>query len=51
MTSISTFGLGFQLLLIALFLVLGLKHIIIPFFVAYSGIILIFIAIRKSFYK
>jgi len=51
MTSISTFGLGFQLLLIALFLVLGLKHIIIPFFVAYSGMILIFIAIRKSFYK
>jgi phosphatidylglycerophosphate synthase len=51
MTSISTFGLGFQLLLIAVLLVLGLKDYIIPFFVGYSGMILIFIAIRKQYYK
>ena len=47
MTAISTFGLGFQLLLIAIFLVLGLKDFIIPFFIGYSGMIFVFIAIRK----
>ncbi|AUC76279.1 CDP-alcohol phosphatidyltransferase family protein [Olleya sp. Bg11-27] len=51
MTSISTFGLGFQLLIIAILLVSGLKDHIIPFFVGYSGMIFIFIAIRKLFYK
>ncbi|WP_281847849.1 CDP-alcohol phosphatidyltransferase family protein [Olleya namhaensis] len=51
MTLISTFGLGFQLLIIAVLLVLGLKDYIIPFFVGYSGMILIFIAIRKLYYK
>ncbi len=48
MTSVSTFGLGFQLLLIALFLVIGLKAYIIPFFAAYSLMILVFIALRKT---
>ncbi|RAJ12014.1 CDP-alcohol phosphatidyltransferase family protein [Olleya aquimaris] len=47
MTALSTFGLGFQLLLIALLLVLGFKDIIIPFFAIYTVMILIFIAIRK----
>ena len=51
MTAISTFGLGFQLLLIAIFLVLGLKDIIIPFFIGYSGMIFVFIVIRKLFYN
>lgn len=51
MTAISTFGLGFQLLLIAIFLVLGLKDIIIPFFIGYSGMIFVFIAIRKLCYN
>jgi hypothetical protein len=50
MTLISTFGLGFQLLLISLFLVTGLKTLIIPFFIGYSLLIFVFIAIRKLFY-
>ena len=47
MTVISTFGLGFQLLIIALMLVTGLKEYIIPFFIGYSLLIFIFIKIRK----
>ncbi|MFK7833440.1 MAG: CDP-alcohol phosphatidyltransferase family protein [Winogradskyella sp.] len=47
MTAISTFGLGFQLLIIAIMLVAGLKEFIIPFFIGYSVMIFIFIAIRK----
>lgn len=47
MTAISTFGLGFQLLIIAIMLVAGLKDYIIPFFISYSLMIFIFIAIRK----
>ena len=50
MSLISTFGLGFQLLLISILLVLNLKEIIIPFFIGYSGLIFVFIAIRKTFY-
>ncbi|RCS27145.1 CDP-alcohol phosphatidyltransferase family protein [Polaribacter sp. WD7] len=50
MTLISTFGLGFQLLIISLFLILGLKNLIIPFFIGYSSLIFVFIAIRKLFY-
>jgi len=47
MTAVSTFGLGFQLLVIGCMLVLGLRDYIIPFFIAYSFFILIFILIRK----
>tara|TARA_R110002051_G_scaffold306060_1_gene376409 strand:- start:2227 stop:2994 length:768 start_codon:yes stop_codon:yes gene_type:complete len=47
MTAISTFGLGFQLLIIAVMLLLDLKNFIIPFFICYSAFILIFISIRK----
>lgn len=47
MTAVSTFGLGFQLLLIGIFLILGLKEYIIPFFLVYSLMIFVFIAIRK----
>ncbi|WP_088324770.1 CDP-alcohol phosphatidyltransferase family protein [Polaribacter tangerinus] len=50
MSLISTFGLGFQLLLIAIFLVLDLKIYIIPFFIGYSLFVFIFIFIRKIFY-
>jgi len=50
MTSVSTFGLGFQLLLIATLLVLGLKSYILPFFLSYTLMVLVFIAIRKIFY-
>lgn len=47
MTAISTFGLGFQLLIISVMLVLGLKEFIIPFFIFYSLFIFVFIGIRK----
>jgi hypothetical protein len=50
MTSISTFGLGFQLLIIATMLILGLKAFILPFFLAYTVMIFVFIGIRKLFY-
>ncbi|HLV39858.1 CDP-alcohol phosphatidyltransferase family protein [Xanthomarina sp.] len=49
MTAVSTFGLGFQLLLIGLMLVLGFKEYIIPFFIIYSVMIFVFIGIRKIF--
>jgi hypothetical protein len=50
MTLISTFGLGFQLLIISVLLVVGLKDFIIPFFIGYSLFIFIFIFIRRVFY-
>ena len=51
MTGVSSFGLGFQLLIIAAMLVLGLKAIIMPFFIVYTLMIFVFIAIRKFFYQ
>lgn len=48
MTAVSIFGLGFQLLIISLMLVLGWADYIIPFFIVYSVFILLFIAIRKA---
>ena len=50
MTLLSTFGLGFQLLIISILLILELKQYIIPFFIGYSVLIVIFILIRKKFY-
>ncbi len=50
MSSISIFGLGFQLLLISLLLVLGLKEYILSFFFAYTLMVFVFIGIRKVFY-
>ncbi|MFA5296921.1 MAG: CDP-alcohol phosphatidyltransferase family protein [Lutibacter sp.] len=47
MTAVSTFGLGFQLLLISGMLVLGWAAYIIPFFIGYTAMIFIFIGIRK----
>jgi len=47
MTAVSTFGLGFQLLIISVMLVLGWKEFIIPFFIFYSLFIFVFIGIRK----
>ena len=47
MTAVSTFGLGFQLLIISLMLVFGLIEFIIPFFIFYSLFIFVFIGIRK----
>ncbi|SHH55433.1 CDP-alcohol phosphatidyltransferase family protein [Winogradskyella jejuensis] len=48
MTSLSIFGLGFQLLMIAILLILGLKEYIIPYFISTSILIAGFISIRKS---
>lgn len=47
MTSVSTFGLGFQLLIIAVMLVLDLTVLILPFFLIYTVMIFVFIGIRK----
>jgi phosphatidylserine synthase len=50
MTSISTFGLGFQLLIISVMLVSGFKQYITIFFLTYTIMVLVFIAIRRQFY-
>lgn len=47
MTAVSTFGLGFQLLIISIMLVLHLENWIIPFFIGYSFLIFVFIGIRR----
>jgi hypothetical protein len=47
MTAVSSFGLGFQLLLIGILLILGGKEFIIPFFLVYTLMIFIFIGIRR----
>lgn len=47
MTAVSTFGLGFQLLLIGIMLLLGLETYILPFFLVYSLFILVFIGLRR----
>lgn len=47
MTAVSTFGLGFQLLIIGLMGVAGLQDYTIPFFIGYTGMVFVFIAIRR----
>ena len=47
MTMISVFGLGFQLLIMAVMLVLHLEIYVIPFFIVYSILIFVFVGIRK----
>ena len=51
MTAVSTFGLGFQLLLIAVLLVVGLKDIILPFFLGYTVMVFVFIGIRRVLFN
>jgi len=48
MTAVSTFGLGFQLLIIGIMLICNLESYIIPFFIGYSLFIFLFIAIRRK---
>jgi hypothetical protein len=48
MTFVSIYGLGFQLLIIGIMLILGFINFIIPFFIAYSVFIVLLIVIRKS---
>ena len=50
MTLVSIYGLGFQLLIIAVMLRLNLMDYIVPFFIVYSLFIFIFIGIRKSLF-
>lgn len=51
MTLVSLYGLGFQLLLIAVLLPLGWIEMIVPFFIAYSVFIFVLIGIRKVYIK
>ena len=51
MSLLSLYGLGFQLLIIAILLSVGLIHWILPFFIWYSAGIVILIGIRKAFLK
>lgn len=48
MTLLSLYGLGFQLLIIALMLPLGLIEFIVPFFIVYTLLIFVLIGIRKQ---
>lgn len=48
MSLISVFGLGFQLLLMAGMLVLGLEHYALLFFTGFSMLILVFVGIRRT---
>ncbi len=47
MTCVSIFGLGFQLLIISVMLVLNAAHYVIPFFIFYSLLIFVLIFLRK----
>lgn len=47
MTGVSIFGLGFQLLIISIMLVVGWAAFIIPLFISLSILIFVFIGIRK----
>lgn len=49
MTLLSLYGLGFQLLIIAVMLPMGWIELIVPFFIAYTLLIFILIGIRKVF--
>ncbi|HOD10448.1 MAG TPA: CDP-alcohol phosphatidyltransferase family protein, partial [Flavobacterium sp.] len=49
MTLLSIYGLGFQLLIIAVMLPLGWIEFIVPFFIVFSILIFVLILIRKRF--
>ena len=51
MTFVSMYGLGFQLLIIAVMLTFGWIEIIVPFFIFYSVLIFVLIGIRKVYFK
>jgi phosphatidylglycerophosphate synthase len=51
MTLLSIYGLGFQLLLIAILLPLGWIEMIVPFFISFSVLIFVLIGIRKIYIK
>lgn len=47
MSAISIYGLGFQLMIMATMLSIGLIDLIIPFFIGYTALTAVFITIRK----
>lgn len=49
MTSVSIFGLGFQLLIMSLMLIFNLEEFVIPFYIIYSVLIFLFVGIRRLF--
>ena len=51
MTLLSLYGLGFQLLIIAIMLPLGWIEFIVPFFISYTLLIFCLIGIRKIYLK
>jgi hypothetical protein len=51
MTLLSVYGLGFQLLIIAIMLPMNLIEYIVPFFISYTLFIFVLIGMRKVFFK
>jgi len=51
MTFVSIYGLGFQLLIIAIMLPLNLIEYIVPFFIVYTSLVFVLIGIRKTVFK
>ena len=51
MTIVSIYGLGFQLLIMALMLAFNLHNYVIPFFIIYSVFIVVFVGMRKTIIK
>ena len=51
MTLVSMYGLGFQLLIMAVMLVFELHSYVIPFFIIYSVFIVLFVGLRKLVLK
>ena len=51
MTLLSIYGLGFQLLIIAVMIPLNLIEYIIPFFIVYTLLIFVIIGIRKTLFN
>ncbi len=49
MTLVSIYGLGFQLLIIAIMLVFNLVNFIVPFFIVYTVFTIVFIGIRRFY--
>ncbi len=49
MTLVSLYGLGFQLLIISVMLCFNLNNFIVPFFIIYSLLFVVFVGIRKLF--
>lgn len=47
MTMVSTFGLGFQLLIMSALLVANLEQHVLPFFIGYSALLFVYVGIRR----